>query len=649
MTGLPYPNGGRHKAIPPRFCEQDAPCVSRSHRRSRPASNGPGGIEFEMCGIAGIVGRVNDTNRAALGRMSAAMVHRGPDGDGTWESPPDERGEGVLLAHRRLAILDLSPGRPQPMVDPVSGHALVFNGEIYNFRELRARAASARGHRFRIHRRHRGACSARLRTMGRGCVDAAARHVRLRALGRRARSGCCSRAIRSASSRSTTRSHGGDASLRLRDRALLALRAPDAPRSTRAALATTSSVRLRAGPHTLVAGIASCAPGHVLGSTRTAPSRRGATGDCCERLPDPARLDARWRGRRRRAASERVRRHLVSDVPLGVFLSGGVDSARWSRTWRRHAQRAGAHLHARLRGGRASTRPPPRARIAERIGTEHHEVRAHARRRSSRSWTGALDSLDQPTFDGINSYLHRRAPSGRPGSPWRSVGDRRRRALRRLYLLPRSARSAAGRGRWAGCRAIRSRRRGARLAAARSSAPGACRRRPAGPSSPTWSRRGDDLLALYQLAYALFLPDFQTAEPAASSPVRDGRPAGGAARASRSETVSRPPLSALSVLEQRLFLGERLLRDNDAASMAASIEQRLPLVDRVLFETSTACRRGQRYLPVGKKAALRRDRAARPRPGALRPPQERLRAALRALDPQGPERVMTRRSAIPRP
>ena len=96
-----------------------------------------------MCGIAGIVGRVNDTNRAALGRMSAAMVHRGPDGDGTWESPPDERGEGVLLAHRRLAILDLSPAGAQPMIDPVSGHAIVFNGEIYNFRELRARLLAA--------------------------------------------------------------------------------------------------------------------------------------------------------------------------------------------------------------------------------------------------------------------------------------------------------------------------------------------------------------------------------------------------------------------------------------------------------------------------------------------------------------------------
>src|SRR4051812_42197532 len=71
-----------------------------------------------MCGIAGIIGRISDRNRAALQRMSDAMIHRGPDGHGTWESPPDGRGFGALLTHRRLAILDLSPTGAQPMVDP---------------------------------------------------------------------------------------------------------------------------------------------------------------------------------------------------------------------------------------------------------------------------------------------------------------------------------------------------------------------------------------------------------------------------------------------------------------------------------------------------------------------------------------------------
>src|SRR5437588_3682769 len=100
-----------------------------------------------MCGIAGIIGRLDEPNRAALARMNDAMVHRGPDASGTWSSAPDARGWGALLAHRRLSILDLSPAGSQPMVDPVTGHVLVFNGEIYNFVDLRRRLI-AEGQKF---------------------------------------------------------------------------------------------------------------------------------------------------------------------------------------------------------------------------------------------------------------------------------------------------------------------------------------------------------------------------------------------------------------------------------------------------------------------------------------------------------------------
>src|SRR6266849_5968750 len=92
-----------------------------------------------MCGIAGIIGRLDEPNRATLQRMNDAMVHRGPDASGTWVSTPDARDWGALLAHRRLSILDLSTAGDQPMVDPVTGHVVVFNGEIYNFRDLRRR------------------------------------------------------------------------------------------------------------------------------------------------------------------------------------------------------------------------------------------------------------------------------------------------------------------------------------------------------------------------------------------------------------------------------------------------------------------------------------------------------------------------------
>src|SRR5258708_845385 len=99
-----------------------------------------------MCGIAGIIGRVDDANRAALGRMASAMAHRGPDGQGIWASPPDPTGNGCLLAHRRLSILALSTAAAQPMTDP-HGQTIAFNGEIYNYVALREELTAA-GERF---------------------------------------------------------------------------------------------------------------------------------------------------------------------------------------------------------------------------------------------------------------------------------------------------------------------------------------------------------------------------------------------------------------------------------------------------------------------------------------------------------------------
>jgi asparagine synthase (glutamine-hydrolysing) len=93
-----------------------------------------------MCGIAGFVGF---GSKADLEAMTAALTHRGPDGSGTWTSP--ER--PVFLGHRRLSILDIEGGA-QPMWDAAGDIGVVFNGEIYNHRELR-RTLEAAGHRFR--------------------------------------------------------------------------------------------------------------------------------------------------------------------------------------------------------------------------------------------------------------------------------------------------------------------------------------------------------------------------------------------------------------------------------------------------------------------------------------------------------------------
>lgn len=100
-----------------------------------------------MCGIAGVVLQEPGSERelARIGAaMAATLAHRGPDGQGVWVHPAS----GVALAHRRLAIIDLSPTGAQPMVDASGRYILVYNGELYNYRELR-RGLEARGVAFR--------------------------------------------------------------------------------------------------------------------------------------------------------------------------------------------------------------------------------------------------------------------------------------------------------------------------------------------------------------------------------------------------------------------------------------------------------------------------------------------------------------------
>lgn len=83
-----------------------------------------------MCGIAGFSG---DFDKHLLEKMNTSIAHRGPDDSGIYFNPE----KGIGLAHRRLSIIDLSPLGHQPMWDKSQKVAIVYNGEIYNYRELR--------------------------------------------------------------------------------------------------------------------------------------------------------------------------------------------------------------------------------------------------------------------------------------------------------------------------------------------------------------------------------------------------------------------------------------------------------------------------------------------------------------------------------
>jgi len=576
-----------------------------------------------LCGIAGILGRIDDGNREALRRMAAAMAHRGPDGEHFWVGKPDKDGFGCLLAHRRLSILDLSTAADQPMTDPVGGQTIIFNGEIYNFRQLRD-ALRDRGQSFQS----TGDTAVMLRALALDGPDAVASFRGMFAF-----------ALWDEKTRGLTiardplgikplyicanadNSPGASWSLIFASevRSILASGLLPKPRLNPAAVASFVWNGFVMGPGTIIAGVEQVRPAEV----RTYDGRGNSQStrfywSLAEREEPQSMDDAAVR----EALDESVRLHLVSDVPLGVFLSSGVDSTAVANL----AQKSCdipintftlAFEDPQLNEGAHA------ARIAAAIGSRHREVLLTESDFVS-SIEPALESLDQPTFDGINSYVMSKAVRAAglkvalvgTGGDELFGGYRTFRDLppllsfiRRTPFLPDPLKAGA-----------------ARLFATllHRASGGAVGR--VGPQT-RWAKlsdmflRGDDLIGLYQLSYALFLPDFQSALlekslakradfadcPAPSCPgsLVDGLPRSMYERLSQ-ETQGHAVLSAISVLEQRCFLGERLLRDSDAASMAVSLEMRLPLVDQVLVEQVNRVGENRRYQPIGRKALLRK-------------------------------------------
>jgi asparagine synthase (glutamine-hydrolysing) len=556
-----------------------------------------------MCGIAGIIGRLDEPNRAALERMSDAMVHRGPDASGTWVSAPDARRWGALLAHRRLSILDLSPAGAQPMVDPVTGHVVVLNGEIYNFGDLRRRLA-AEGQEFQS----TGDTAVMLRALGlhgpsavswlRGmfafaCWDPKQRRLLL------ARDPLGIKPLYLA--RSSDPDAGWSVAFASELRALLASGLLGTPHLDPHAVASGVWNGFVVGPGTAVKGVDLLWPGRLLeldGSGKEV--RQEDFWRIPDRAPDPAMDEDGLAA----ILEEGLRLHLASDVPLAVFLSGGVDSSVMANLAQRAAQ-SPIHTFTLAFEEQELNEGPIARRIAAAIGTQHHEVLL-TEGRFVENLGAALDSLDQPTFDGLNAYYmsHAIRTAGFTVALSGTGGDELfggYTSYRQLPVLQRWSQRAA----WVP--------RCLQVAAATVATWPLRRSGATVPPQTRWAKlpemvlHGDDLLALYQVAYALFLPNFQREllAPGFAEVLADGLPTAMRRRVI-TETRTRTPLSAISVMEQRLFLGERLLRDNDVASMASSLEQRMPLVDQVLCESVNRLQDQARYQPLGRKAMLRR-------------------------------------------
>ena len=280
-----------------------------------------------MCGIAGLLGFTPTSSAEALSAtataMAATLAHRGPDDDGVWVDAE----AGVGLAFRRLAIIDLSPAGHQPLVSSCGACVLVYNGEIYNAPDLR-RELEARGRSFRGH------CDAEV------LVEACAEWGVEGALERL--NGMFAFALWHRRDRTLTlaRDRMGIKPLywgRMGDTYLFgselkALRAHPAWRAEvdRGALAAYIRHLYVPSPHCIYRGIHKLAPGHTVTLAAGREPKIAAYWDLRAVAKDTPREtmdDAEATLRLEAALGRAVRCRMVADVPLGAFLSGGIDSS----------------------------------------------------------------------------------------------------------------------------------------------------------------------------------------------------------------------------------------------------------------------------------------------------------------------------------
>ena len=322
-----------------------------------------------MCGIAGFVGAGAE---ADLRRMVAAVASRGPDDTGHWRDP--ER--AVHLGHRRLSVLDIEGGH-QPMESADRGLVIVFNGEIYNFAELRAQLV-ARGHAFRTdhsdtevllngYREWGAQLPARCNGMWAFVIYD---RERRRVFGSRDRFG---KKPFYYSSQGGAFTFGSE---------LTALRAHPsvAPTLSRLALKKYFGYGYIPAPHTILENVRKLPGGCSLTLDVDDPSLSPTVQRYWEFVLEPfagaeipSDPEQAWGEEIRARLDAAVRRRLVADVPVGVFLSGGIDSSAITAFASRHVP-AGKLETFSIGFEEASFDESAHARrVATLFGTNHHE------------------------------------------------------------------------------------------------------------------------------------------------------------------------------------------------------------------------------------------------------------------------------------
>jgi asparagine synthase (glutamine-hydrolysing) len=289
-----------------------------------------------MCGIAGLI---NVDPEARVGAMLKAIEHRGRDDEGVWTSATaDEEGRRVSLGHRRLAIIDTSSAGHQPMLSADGRFVVTFNGEIYNYRELRRQLESL-GHEFRTDTDTEVLleafaewgtdCLARLNGMFAFAVwDELERRLTL------ARDRLGVKPLFYAAPKSVD-GRGGTFVFASEAKALFASGLLQ-PELDPEGLNQQLTFLWTPDPHTLFRGVRRLAPAQVL-TWREGEMRVREWWDVSFEEIEEGRGEDWWRERVLETLGRVVGMEMVADVPLGSFLSGGVDSSVVTALMTRHS------------------------------------------------------------------------------------------------------------------------------------------------------------------------------------------------------------------------------------------------------------------------------------------------------------------------
>jgi len=556
-----------------------------------------------LCGIAGIwnpAGGIGaDGLSAQVRRMAAAIQHRGPDAEGIWI----DADAGIALGHRRLSIIDLSEAGNQPMASADGRYRLVYNGEIYNYQELRRDLERAgdgawpwRGHSdtevLLAAIRQWGLVPALQRATGMFAIalwDGKERTLSL------ARDRIGEKPVY----------YGWHRGALLFASELKAIRAVPGWHGEldRVALAGYLRFGYVPAPRSIHANVAKLPPAHVLTiradgrSDGPAPYWSAAAIAGRDAARAPAGGEAEWSLELERLLDQAIAGQMLADVPLGAFLSGGVDSSTvvalmQARSTRRirtfsigfHEADVDEAVHARA--------------VAAHLKTDHTEL--YVSPREALEVIPRLDSIyDEPFADSsqIPTFLvaqmarhHVTVALSGDGGDELFAGYNRyalaHRLWRTLALLPQALRSAIA----AGLR----RANPALLAGAG---------RALAPLVPALAGHANLPDKLRKLADVIALPDIasyygrlvsQWPDPAR---VLLDCPDDGAGRAMRGHFARFPrDIEAMMALDLVTYLPDDILVKVDRAAMAVSLETRVPMLDHRVVEFAWR-------LPLGAKLA----------------------------------------------